>query len=474
MTHGLINTKLSAKAARQCLMASAMTPVNAATFFRKLKAWWPHYAGRPLRSVDGWLENGVLIADITRHYIITEFETDTAGKAVFKGRDILDLAGNEKRKRALCPKPNTGRLKSAINATSTTLTLSPAGVGSEYAISGRAVIGQEIVSFTRAGDVLTLTGRGLANTGADGHAANATVQQTAYWWKARPHVVLRELMVDYAGIPSSQINLTEWADESFLGAPMLRISTEITTPKEVSKLVAEMSVMGLSIWPDVEKNKIGYKTSRPIYDDATWEITDDDIAKGDVKMDSRDDKRLTAVFFQTVQINPLKDLGEDNFLAAHAIADGNAISANAYGDIKHVVQRIRWMNHGADFVARLLAKRYLNRFLTAPQQSKVTLRRDQFGGIGLADVVYITSRSMVDDDGRPKRLAYQVIGRSTAGSGLIDVTFQRYLYEARYGRIVANGSPDYSAATIEQKARGSYIVGPSLTFPDNTGPYVFS
>ncbi|MDZ7906416.1 MAG: hypothetical protein U5N55_12020 [Cypionkella sp.] len=133
--------------------AMPIVPADSGTLFTKLRAWWPHFAGRECRVKDGWLEAGVLTADETRFYILTEFETDKPGYAAFKARDVLDVAGN---KRALCPKPNNGKLLEAIGAgVGVTATLTPATVGDEYELAGRARIGSEVVAFTRVGDVLT-------------------------------------------------------------------------------------------------------------------------------------------------------------------------------------------------------------------------------------------------------------------------------------------------------------------------------
>ncbi|MDZ7904939.1 MAG: hypothetical protein U5N55_03575 [Cypionkella sp.] len=141
--------------------AVAFKPIENGTLFTKLRAWWPNFSGRPARVCDGWLENGVLTKEAQRHYLLTDFETDAPGRATFKGRSRLDLAGNN---RALCPKPNTGKLATDIGLGIVSVALTPATVGAEYATEGRAKIGGEIVRFTRADDVVTLTGRGLSGT----------------------------------------------------------------------------------------------------------------------------------------------------------------------------------------------------------------------------------------------------------------------------------------------------------------------
>ena len=447
-------------------------PAEAGTLFTKLKAWWPYYAGRACRVNDGWLENGVLTADTTRHYILTDFETDKPGQAAFKGRDILDVAGN---KRALCPKPSRGKLLSAITAdVGVTATLTPATVGDEYATSGRAVIGSEIVAFTRSGDVLTLTARGLSGTSAAGHSALASVQQTKRWDDVPIDVVAEELLTDFAPVPAGFIPVADWEAERLQGAPALLLTTELTTPTEVDKLMAELGLLGASFWWNADDQEVGFKTNRPIDDDVTWEITDSDIVKDGLSLKARDDRRLTEVLFQSVQIDPTRGTNDDNFLRYEYTIDGDAKGPNAYADARLKIEKIRWVNNGDDSLMRILSLRYLTRFSTAPQHVSVRVRRDKYDGVRLADVAFITSKMLTDPDGLPERQAFEVISKENAGPGVVELLLQRYLYTGRYARLMVPGA-DYDGSTQEDRDDGGYLVDPvSGVFSDGTGPYILS
>lgn len=445
-------------------------PSQRGTVFGKLKSRWPHFAGRACRIKEGWLENGALTVEATRHYLLTDFETDKPGRASFKAQDVLNLAGN---KRALAPKPCRGKLLNAIAADATTATLSPAGIGNlDYAASGRAKIGSEIVSFTRSGDVLTFTGRGLSGTTAQAHEVSATVQQTLRYVNVRADIVIRDLLVNFAAVPSAQIPTAEWADEMDKGAPGLRLTAEITAPEQVDKLVAEMGIFGLSIWADASQQKVGLKTNRPLFDDTTFEITDGGILKDGASVKSRDDRRLTEVLFQSVQIDPVKALADDNFLRYEYTIDGDAKSPDAYGDVRLKVEKIRWINQGNDALARILSLRYLKLFSTAPEHVMVTVKRNQFSALRLTDVVYLTSDVRQDATGKPERKAYRVISKQNVGPGEVELTLQRYFFEGRYGRIQANtATPTYATATASEKATGFYISDNAGFMSDGTrGP----
>lgn len=456
------------------LSAVGYDPAEAGTLFTKLKAWWPYYAGRACRVKDGWLENGILTADTTRHYILTEFETDKPGAAQFKGRDILDVAGN---KRALCPKPSRGKLSTAIGPEiGATATLTPSTVGGEYASSGRAVIGSEIVAFIRSGDVMTFTARGLSGTAATGHSALASVQQTKRWVNVRADVVAEELLTDFAPVPDANIPTAEWSAEMNQGAAGLLLTTEVTAPTDVDKLMAELALLGLSFWWNADDQEVGLKTNRPIFDDVTWEITDGDIVKDGLSLKARDDKRLTEVLFQSVQIDETRGLSDDNFLRYEYTIDGDAKGPNAYADARLKVEKIRWINSGNDALMRVLALRYLNLFSTAPQHVTVRVRRDKYDAVRLTDVVFISSKLITDPDGLPERKAFRVISKKNVGPGVVELLLQRYLRNGRYARFLRDDDPnDYTTASAEVKARGFYFVSKfSPTFPDGTGPYVFA
>jgi hypothetical protein len=184
---------------------------------------------------------------------------------------------------------------------------------------------------------------------------------------------------------------------------------------------------------------------------------------------------LTEVLFQSVQIDPTKALSDDNFTRYEYTIDGDAKSPDAYNDSRLKVEKIRWFNQGADSQVRALSLRYLKRFSSAPGHVDVVVRKDQYPGLKLTDVVFLTSDMRTDATGKATRLAYEVAGKSQAGPGLVRLTLQRYLYEGRYARVLRPGDPaTYTAASAEVRARGGYLV--SIASPafaaDGTGPYI--
>lgn len=442
-------------------------PRDRLTFWTKLKARNPNYAGRPLRIIDGYLDGGVLTVDTTRHYVITAFDgPDSSGNVTIEAKDVLTLADDEK---ALAPAASNGFLSADITASQTSITLLPAGVGSEYAASGWAVIGSEIVSFTRSGDVMTI-GRGQRGTEAASHSVNDTVQQTFSVRRARVDDTIYDLLVNYAGVPASYIPTADWADEIDRWAATLKLTADICKPEGVAKLIGELAILGLSIWWDDAAQKIRLKVNRPPDTDTVSEISDDkSLIK--IEQEDREEDRLTRVGFWTVQIDPTKGLSTDNFLRQRLVVDVDAENVNNYNGQRNKVIYCRWLNHGADSLVRVLAKRLLLRFNRQPV--RYILEVDKKDDMALADVMRLNSRVNADESGKPANTLMQVIKREETRSGhSLKFTAQKFQFDQRYGYITENTRLVYSSSSAAQKARGCYIVGNTLTFGDGTGPYL--
>src|SRR5690606_26197605 len=122
----------------------------------------------------------------------------------------------------------------------TSAQLGPSGIGNkEYPGSGQIAIGgREIASFTRSGDVLTLT-RGQFGTTAAAHQAQDRVQLCLYYQGEDPADIIADLLIGYANVPSDQIPIGDWKEET--AAYLRRVYTSlIAEPTPVRDLVAEL------------------------------------------------------------------------------------------------------------------------------------------------------------------------------------------------------------------------------------------
>jgi len=449
-------------------------PIDRGTFFTKLKSRWPYYAGRSLRVIDGYIDDGVLSVDQTRYFIITNMTgPDKDGNVSFEGKDVLALADDKK---AVAPKPSSGKLGADIAiGTGVTFNLTPAGVGASYAASGWATIGSEIVSFTRSTDTITLTGRGLYGTVEATHSLNDSFQEALNIVNQRVDDTIYNLLVNFAGIPTSYIPLTtEWKPEVDKWLSGLALDTVITKPTGVAQLIGELAVLGISVWWDEVNQKIKLQANHPVGNASITSISDRNDIKY-IEQEDKDEDRITQVHFYSRQSDPTKDYKDKGYYnQINVLIDTEAESANAYNDTKIKEVFCRWLNNGADAIVRTLGIRLLKRFNTPPVNYTILLdAKDRT--ISLVDVIELDSRIVTDETGLPIKKLLQVFKRTEKRSGHeIEISAQAFTYEGRYGIIRAAGSPVYSLATDAQKKEGSWFVdGSTLLFSDGTGPYLF-
>jgi hypothetical protein len=443
-------------------------PAARGTFFGKLKARWPHYSGRAMRIREGYLEAGAFVLEQTRHYILTDWTgPDDDGRVTLTGKDPLSVLDDDQ---AVIPPASKGALGADITAAAVTLTLLPAGIGAGYPSAGRACIGSEIVEYTRAGDVVTMTGRGMAGTAAAAHKAGDTFQEVLWINDQRIDAVAATLIT--ARLPVALVPAAAWAVEADRWASSVRLSTHICAPTGIAKLVGELTSLGVSIFWDDVAQAVAFKVNRPVDGDAVYDLSDFGNIM-EASLEDRNGDRLTEVYFFTVQLDPTKSASSaDNFARVLASPDLEAMDPRAFGDSRIRKVFCRWVNGGADPVITFIAKRLLNRFRLAPARLKITVdAKDRT--IPLAAVVRVDCDLIQDVTGDAAPALMQVISRAPSGpGGRVEYVLQAYQFTARYGFATQNARPSYLASTAAERARGFYACDPAtLKMSNNDEPY---
>ena len=446
-------------------------PAARGTHFGKLRARWPYYAGRAARVCEGFIDGGVLTDVVKRHYIITDMDIDVAGNtASFEIKDVLHLASNDS---ALAPVASGGELLDDISETDTEFTLEPENIGAQYPLSGLAVIGSEIVRFTRAGDVVTLTERAARKTDGSSHSAGATFQVIFSKEQERVDDVLYDLLVNYANVPPAFCPVAKWEAEVTRWASSLRLTVDITKPTGVNKLIGELAVLGLSVWWDSELQEVGLKINRPPDEDVVYELSDGRNIL-DISIDDRDDERLTQIGFYSVINNPtLSPTDGNSYSRLRQIVDPDAQSENEFNDVKVRQIYTRWLGEGNSSLVRILGKRLINRFRWSPSRYKMTVRHDQ--PFALTDVLRVNSRIDQDVTGLNQDRLMQVIKIDRVQPKFKSViTAQTYQFDQIYGFITENTRPDYLASSDSQRARGAYFCdNTTLKMSNGDAPFQF-
>ena len=453
-------------------------PEDRGSFFAKLKSRWPTYGDRPMRYIEGYIDdNGNLEIESTRHYIITDFKgPDRDGEVRVEGKDILHLADDKK---SLCPRPSRGQMRFELfdrfdnqgdpnPEYNPVVELTPQGIGDlEYPTSGYATIGREVVTFTRSGDFLTLTGRGMENTEERSHREGSTVQMAYRVVNTRIDDLVEDLLINFAGIDPSFIPKSDWEEDVTRWASTLVLDTIITRPEGVQGLIAELAVIGVSVWWDDVKQEIGLKINSPVFGQDIIDFSDDAHIL-DIHQEDNDEDRLTQVHFYSVQTDPTGSATDkNNFDRVIVAIDAEAEQENSYRNPRIREIFCRWVNKGADSVLLVNALRMLARFRTAPVKYKVKIDNKD-NDVSLVDVVRLNTRVAQDVTGLNRPVLTQVRQKSTRREhGWTDIELQDFFFDGSFRFIAENETPVYSEATQEQKDIFAFMIAEGDSFfPD--------
>jgi hypothetical protein len=320
--------------------------------------------GRNLRWITG-LEGQALEDMETRHFVIESTEGPTLdGTYQIIAKDVLKLADND---RAQAPVLSNGFLVTGINDSTTTATLSPAGIGnSEYPASGYVAIGgEEICAFTRSADTLTIT-RGQLGTVAVEHDAQDRVQLCIRYVAEDPADIIADLLENYAGVDPAYIPLTSWQNET--GSFLQRVyTTTIAEPTGVNALVSELiEQAALAMWWDDLNQVIRLQVLRPIASNAA-SYSPENTLQSSVTVKEQPNTRLSQVWTYFGQRNPLRPVDEpDNYRSSAITTDEDAELDYGGAAIKKIFSR--WIPPFGRSVATKLNTLILGRFVDPPRR----------------------------------------------------------------------------------------------------------
>lgn len=373
------------------------------TFWTKLRARNPNYQARPMRVISGYLVNGVYDAANfqTRYYIIDRLDV-SGGKAVVSGKDPLKLTSSD---RAQVPKPSNGQLSANLTAVATTCTLIPAGIGNaEYPASGFVAIKKEVMSFTRSGDVLTLT-RAQYNTTAAAAVTNDTVQ-LCYQKNDQVNKIVKDILENYADISPSFIPSVAWQTEvdTWLSGLLDGI---ITKPMDANKVLIELSeAMPHYLWWDERNQLIQLTALQPPPTGADVLDMDENLVADSVSVSDEKDKRISTVFVNFGQFNPMEKLDEPgNYQQTYARVDVDSISKYGSNMIKTIYSR--WISNTNKAAALQLAAKIGRRFANIPRSIQFALdQKDSSVWVGQSRS--INHRDIVDFSGQPLDTVFQI------------------------------------------------------------------
>lgn len=451
-------------------------PLERGTFWSKWLARNPYHQGRAIRVRQGYV--GQPLAEMrVRHFVIERIDGPTRGVVKILAVDPLKLLNDV---RVQIPSPNTGVLDADIAEVDGSLTLSPAGIGnSEYPASGVGRIGSELVTYTRAADVVTLTARGLRGTVATTHAAGDIFQEVLVITSQRVDVLLADLMTNYASIDPTFIPTAEWDAEADLWCSGFDLSAWITEPTGVQSIIAEvLDTTKCFIWWDDEDQEIKFRATRPFFplaDDAAIEIDQyANIIADSFAIEPKPQERITQVWLYWAQINPTGAIDDPaNYARRRVLRDSDAESAERYGDSRIKKIFCRFFDEGNDAATSVVGTRVLERQRETPILVKfATDAKELVNNLRAGKVIRLTHRDLVDVAGEALPTIIQLTSSEEVDPGhRIEFEGRPYLSRTHYAFIMENSANDYDTATALEKETGGYIAVNALGFDNGDPPY---
>jgi hypothetical protein len=376
-------------------------PYTRGTFWGKWLARNPYHAGYALRVYEGFL--GDALADMrVRHYIVDRIEGPAEGEVRVVAKDTLSKL---EAKKAVAPAASRGELGANITAVSSSATLSPSGIGEEdYPHRDGSpsemylAIGDELVKASRVSDTLTLTQRGAFGTTAAAHNDEDLVQWVLVYFAQRAHVIVYDLLVNYAGIDAASIDFDDWEAQA---AEITELYTGlIAEPTPVQDLVGELCQQaGFTVWHDPATGMINLRALRASSSIAT--ITDDAwIVEGSLRTKRQDDKRVSQVWVYYGQKNPLEDQDDRrNYYSRVVVIDPDAEGEEQYGTPK--VQEIfsRWIPQFGRESAVSTGERILSIFRDPPVEARFSVDAVRDEALALARFVTLETSELQDETG---------------------------------------------------------------------------
>jgi hypothetical protein len=365
-------------------------PYTRGTFWGKFLARNPYYVNMQCAVRIGKI--GQALSDMrVQHYIVTRIDGPNDGQVRITLKDVFSLVEDKK---AVCPLPSKGRLNAGITTGSGSATLAPAGIGATYGTAGYVRIGQEVMQFTRAGDVITFIARNALNTTLAAHSAEDLVQEVAAFVTQRIHDIAYTLMTQFTDVPAASISYASW---STAAAALINLYTGyITEPTPVADLLGELEQqVGFTLWPDVVDGTVHFKallasTPSETVTDNAW------IVDKSLQLRRDDTKRVSLVDVYYGMVDPTKKIDETTNYRSHIV------SVDASGNYNtDQVQQIfsRWIPQFGRTVAQECGDRILAMFTDPPIEAKFKYHASRSGELALADLFNLSTAETQDETG---------------------------------------------------------------------------
>ncbi len=439
----------------------------------------PLYPNMILRIYEGYVGQALSAMQVRVFDLENVDGPSSNNQWTLTGRDPLDKARGDNAK---FPPTSDIELAADISDTASSipvtcleseLDLVLGNVSEQYAIIDSEII--QYTGYTGTEPDLTLTGVSRAQLGtvAASHSAEEAVQRVARFEQYEMYKAARDLLRDFANIPSAYIPFADWTAEGSTFLSTLKATTTITQPEAVEDLVGELCRDGMfSIWWDDRDQEIKLLAVKPPQGTPTAWTDGDNILLNSFQKKTVTDDRMTRISIYFGQRDPTEGLEDGaNYRNRRIYIDAEVESENGSGgEIVENVIYSRWITTFSN--ALLVGASMALRYRLPPQYVTINIdAKDR--SIAMGDVVDITSRNVVDTEGNSVSSRWQVIQLDEVKSGeTLQATLQSYQYVGKFAIIMENSAPDYASATDEEKLSGCWIAENTGLMPDGSDPYL--
>jgi hypothetical protein len=428
---------------------------EAGSYFGKLFARNPYWTNRPIRVIEGWTTDGVWDPSdtIVHNYFVRDVQGPTGGTLTINAAGPLQLLNLDE---AEAPAPSDGVLEFDITSSATTASIADPVLAATYPASGLLRIGDEVVSFTRSGQTLTI-GRALKGTIADTHQAGDSLQLVLSYTAQPITNIIQDLLVTYGGINTANLALAEWATEGSTWLADYVLSGDVTQPTKLLDLVQELVEIAVAVmWWDDQTGQIRLRSVRPATTiDATWTDKANLLTRPVLKRDMAERVSRTDVLCD------LRSAAGDPKVSSsyriRLLGNEEGAAATEHGSTKLKLIASRWLN-AASVNLGIRATAQITAQLRDGRQTYTVEVSAKDSAHTIGDVIDLQSADIIDRNGTIASVRCIVAKRETVKNGSVyRYTLERSGVGGRFAFFTADPMVDYSAASSSQRDPGAFF-----------------
>ena len=333
------------------------------TFLGKFRARFPFLEGAACRAYEGYLGQDYSEYDCY-NFIIDKMEgPDERFKARLIATDFLKLLNDEK---ALAPAPSNGYLSADYIAGTTSVTLTPTGIGDlEYGLSGRVAIGKELFDYTRVDTTDVLN---LSPALGDDHKSGEVAQNTLVYSPQSAGLIAEDLIANHSPLSLAYTDGATWAAR-IAEVNNFSYQREIVKPTATRKLLNELiEQVGLTCRANLVTNKVDIDVLRPT--PVTGSLVDETVIQpNSFRQSDQPEKRYDQAIVYYDKRDPFSSDEPESYYSAAGYLDADI----KYPTINTKVVYSQWIQAGGFSPAQAVAKRLVARYKRPPRLFEFSL-----------------------------------------------------------------------------------------------------